>query len=67
VFHLKFINTTFFSLQWKWASDLQKAFEFLRERFAQSIELVHPDSESEYVIHIDASSRDVVGVLMQED
>ena len=39
----------------------------LRDRFAHSIELVHPDSELEYVIHTDASARAVGGVLMQED
>ena len=32
--------------KWKWTGDLQKAFELLRDRFAHSIELVHPDSES---------------------
>ena len=50
--------------KWKWTSDLQKAFELLRDRFAHSIELVHPDSASEYVIDTDASARDVGGVLM---
>jgi hypothetical protein len=43
------------------------AFETLRDRFAHSIELIHPDSESEYVINTDASARAIGGVLMQED
>jgi hypothetical protein len=51
--------------KWKWTSDLQMAFETLRDRFAHSIELVHPDSESEYVINTDASARAIGGVLMQ--
>ena len=53
--------------KWKWTSDLQQAFELLRDRFAHSIELVHPDSESGYVIHTDASARAIGGVLMQVD
>ena len=53
--------------RWKWTSDLQRAFELLLDRFAHSIELIHPDSELEYVIHTDASARAVGGVLMQED
>jgi hypothetical protein len=52
---------------WKWTSDLPQAFELLRDRFAHSIELVHPDSESGYVIHTDASARAIGGVLMQVD
>jgi hypothetical protein len=51
----------------KWTNDLQKASELLRDRFAHSIELVHPDSESEYVIYTDASARAIGGVLMQKD
>jgi hypothetical protein len=51
--------------KWKWTSDLQMAFETLRDRFAHSIELIHPDSESEYVINTDASARAIGGVLMQ--
>ena len=43
--------------KWKWTSDLQKAFELLRDRFAHSIELVHPDSESDYVIYTDTISQ----------
>ena len=53
--------------KWKWTGDLQKAFELLRDRFAHSIELVHPDSESEYVIYTDNSARAIGGVLMQKD
>jgi len=53
--------------KWKWTSDLQKAFELLRDRFTHSIELVHPDSESENAIYTDASARANGGVLMQKD
>jgi len=52
--------------KWKWTSDLQKAFELLRDRFAHSIELVHPDSESDCVNYTDASARAIGGVLMQK-
>jgi len=51
----------------KWTSDLQKAFELLRGRFAHSTELFHPDSESEYVIYTNASARAIGGVLMRKD
>jgi len=47
--------------KWKWTGGLQKAFELLRDRFAHSIELVHPDSESECAIYTDASARAIVG------
>jgi len=53
--------------KWKWTSNVQKALELLCDRFAHSIEMVHPDSESEYVIHTDTSARAFGGVLMQED
>jgi ribonuclease HI len=53
--------------KWKWNSDLQEAFETLRDRFAHSIKLVHPDSEADYIINTDASARAIGGVLMQED
>jgi hypothetical protein len=52
--------------KWKWNDDLQKAFEELRGRFANSIRLVHPDSEADYIINTDASAKAIGGVLMQE-
>jgi hypothetical protein len=53
--------------RWKWTDELQKAFELLRSRFANSIKLVHPDNEADYIINTDASARAIGGVLMQED
>ena len=44
---------------------MQSAFETLRERFAHSIHLVHPDDSLPYVIHNDASGKAVAAVLMQ--
>jgi len=51
--------------KWKWSTELQLAFEALRERFAHSIHLVHPDDNLPYIIHTDASGKAVAAVLMQ--
>ena len=44
---------------------MQSAFETLRERFAHSIHLVHPDDNLPYIIHTVASGKAVAAVLMQ--
>ena len=41
----------------KWTSELQKAFELLRDRFAHSIVLVHTDSESENALYTDTINK----------
>ena len=51
--------------KWKWSTEMQLAFEALRERFAHSIHLVHPDDNLPYIIHTDASGKAVATVLMQ--
>ena len=53
--------------KWRWTSDLQNSFEIFRDTFAHNIELVHPDSDAEYVIHTDASAKAIGGVIMQKD
>jgi hypothetical protein len=51
--------------KWKWTSELQKAFETLRAKFANSTHLVHPDVSLPYTINSDASGRAIGAVLMQ--
>jgi hypothetical protein len=51
--------------KWKWTPELQRAFEVLRARFADSIHLVHPDVSLPYAINTDASGRAIGAVLMQ--
>jgi hypothetical protein len=51
--------------KWKWPTEMQSAFETLRERFAHSIHLVHPDDNLPYIMNTDASGKAVAAVLMQ--
>ena len=44
---------------------MQSAFETLREIFAHSIDLIHPDDDLPYIIHTDTSGKAVAAVLMQ--
>ena len=44
---------------------MQSAFETLREIFAHSIHLVHPDDNLPCIVHTDASGKAVAAVLMQ--
>jgi hypothetical protein len=44
---------------------MQLAFEILREKFAHTIHLIHPDDNLPYIIHTDASWKAVAAVLMQ--
>ena len=53
--------------RWKWTKELQESFEQLRAKFAESIWLVHPDENKEWIINTDASGKAIGGVLMQED
>ena len=46
---------------------MQCAFETLRAKFAESIFLVHPDEEKEWVINTDASGKAIGSVLMQQN
>jgi len=51
--------------KWKWTPELQRAFETLRAKFADSIFLGHPDVSLPCTINTDASGRAVGAVLMQ--
>jgi anthranilate/para-aminobenzoate synthase component II len=51
--------------KWRCSAEMQSAFEKLREKFARSIHLIHPDDSLPYTIHTDASGRAVAAVLMQ--
>jgi hypothetical protein len=53
--------------RWKWTTELQRAFETLRSKFAESTYLVHPDKEKSWVINTDASGKAIGSVLMQQD
>jgi hypothetical protein len=52
--------------KWRWSPTLQTAFETLRDKFADSIHLVHPDIKKGYIINTDASGKAIGGVLLQE-
>ena len=51
--------------KWHWSPELQKTFEKLKRKFADSIHLVQPDESLPYKINTDASGRAIGGVLMQ--
>ena len=53
--------------RWSWTTELQRAFETLRSKFAESIYLVHPDEEKSWIINTDASGKAIGSVLMQQD
>jgi hypothetical protein len=53
--------------KWSWSSEMQKAFEELREKFAHSIYLVQPDDSQDYIINTDASVKAIGAVLMQRN
>jgi hypothetical protein len=50
-----------------WTTELRRAFETLRTKFAESIYLVHPDEEKSWIINRDASGKAIGSVLMQHD
>jgi hypothetical protein len=53
-------------IKWSWTAALQRAFETLRSKFAESIHLVHPDEEKDWIINTDASEKAIGAVLMQD-
>ena len=53
--------------RWNWTAELQRAFETLRSKFAESIYLVHPDEKKSWIINTDASGKAIGSVLMQWD
>jgi hypothetical protein len=52
-------------IRWRWTDDLQKAFEVLRAKFADSIQLVHQDETLPYSINTDASNKAIGALLIQ--
>jgi hypothetical protein len=52
---------------WKWSAEMQEAFVTLRDTFAKTIHLVHPDENLPYIINTDASARAIGAVLLQQD
>lgn len=53
--------------RWTWTDEKQLAFATLREQFARSIQLVHPDATSPYCIYTDACRYGISGILLQRD
>jgi translation initiation factor 2 beta subunit (eIF-2beta)/eIF-5 len=53
--------------RWKWTPELNRTFETLREKFANTIHLVQPNENLPYIIHTDASSKAIGAVLMQKN
>jgi hypothetical protein len=53
--------------RWKWIDEMQRAFESIRQKFAASIHLVHPNETQPFSIYTDASRIAIGGVLMQAD
>jgi hypothetical protein len=51
--------------KWKCSEEMQSAFETLREKFANSIHLIHPDDNLPYTIYTNASGRATAAVLMR--
>jgi len=51
--------------KWEWTDALQQTFETFRAKFAQSIQLIHPDEQKEWIINSDASGRAIFSVLLQ--
>lgn len=51
----------------KWSAEMQEAFEALRDKFANTIHLVHPDESLPYTINTDASAKAIGAVLSQQD
>jgi hypothetical protein len=52
--------------KWKRTDALQQAFEKLRGKFAQSIQLIQQNEENVWIINSDASGRAIGSVLLQE-
>jgi hypothetical protein len=51
--------------RWRWSAEMQSAFGTLREKFAHSIHLIHPDDNLPYTVHTEARGKAVAAVLMQ--
>jgi len=51
----------------KWSAEMQEAFVTLRDKFATTIHLVHPDGNLPYIINTDASAKAIGAVLLQQD
>jgi len=51
----------------RWSAEMQEAFVTLRDKFASTIQLVHPDENLPYIINTDASTQAIGAVLLQQD
>jgi hypothetical protein len=53
--------------KWAWDTERQTAFLKLRESFANSIQLIHPNHDRAYDIYTDASKTGISAILTQKD
>jgi hypothetical protein len=53
--------------KWEWKNDQRLAFQNLRSRFANSLQLSHPSEERRYEIHTDASKVGISAILSQKN
>lgn len=53
--------------KWSWSDIEQKAFDSVKQRFLQTIELHHPDFSKPYYLQTDCSGVGLAGVLYQLD
>jgi hypothetical protein len=47
-----------------WTEEMQAVFEAMREKFAHSIQLIHPDENLPYCAYTDACRYGISGILM---
>ena len=52
---------------WKWSAEMREAFVTLRDKFANTIHLVHPSEDLPYIFNTDASAKALGAVLLQQD
>jgi hypothetical protein len=52
--------------KWAWSAETQSAFEAVRAKFAEAIQLLHPSEKRPFAIFTDASGYAIGGVLTQE-
>jgi hypothetical protein len=52
---------------WKWSVEMEEAFVMLRDKYAISTHLVHPNENLPYIINTDASTKAICTALLQQD
>jgi hypothetical protein len=52
------------NIPWRWSAEMQEAFITLRDKFAKTIHLVHPNENRPYIINTDDSMKAIGAVLL---